>query len=301
MAHYSLRYWLVKHMVQAIACLSTHYGMAQLPDRAPSRSEALMGMDTANTYNMDSVCDSQRPRNLKKAFHDLSGTVVGRDSAGRMTELLQYIGGIAHGSWYAFDTTGRVSSIYIFDTASTTGYYVHYFPSGAKYSQGPIYRPGVAFSRIFVATPRGTHRTFYENGTVQQLEWFEGNSRTTRDWYPDGQIASASVDSAGIVYQKQWCPNGHLVGDMSYRRFAEGVDLEMKGRLILAHSRSGETFKLKATHKRFVLKSDWDGERIVLRDRKELNRLLNERNLQEVDWDPPCEPRVLISRVVKVP
>ncbi len=291
----------MKHILHTVACLAALESTAQFPDSAPYRSEVLLGMDTTNAYNLDSVCESQRPRNLKTAFHDLTGTVVGRDSAGRVTELFQYIEGIAHGSWYAFDTTGRVSSICTFDTGSTTGVYVHYFASGAKYSQGPIYRPGAAFSRIFVSTAPGTHRTFYENGTVQQLVWLEGNSRTTREWYPDGQIASAWVDSAGILYQKQWCQNGNLVGDISYKRTAEGSDPEMKGRLVLAHTRSGETFTLKATYKRFVLQSEWDGERIVLYEQKELKRVLNERNLEEVAWDPPCEPRVSKFRSVEDP
>lgn len=291
----------VKHILQAIACLSTHYGMAQLPDRAPSRSEALLGIDTTNAYNLDSVCDEPRHWALKRAYRDLSGTAIGRNSSGRMTELQQYISGIAHGRWYSFDTTGQVTSICLYDTASTTSPYVLYFPSGAKQREGLMYRPDAVFARIFAATAPGIHRTFSENGIVQELEYFEGNTRTQRHWYPTGQIASAWVDSAGIFYQKQWCPNGDLVGDMSYRRMGEGTDPEMKGRLVLAHTRSGETFTLKATYKRFVLKSDRGGERIVLYEQKELNRVLSERNLEEVAWDPPCEPRVSKFRAVEDP
>jgi hypothetical protein len=75
----------------------------------------------------------------------------------------------------------------------------------------------------------------------------------------------------------------------------------MRGRLVLAHTRSGETFTLKATYKRFVLQSEWDGERIVLYEQQELNRVLNERNLEAVAWDPPCEPRVPRFRAIQDP
>lgn len=290
----------VKHLLLAGASLAVHGNMAQLSDRAPTYTEALLGIDTASAYDLDIVCEEPRHWALKRAFRDLSGTAIDRDSSGQLIEVQRFIGGIAHGTWYSFDSTGHVIGICVYDTASTTGPCVQYFPSGAKHREGLMYRPGVAFSRIFIARAEGIHRTYYEGGDLEELEYVDGNTHTVRRWYLNGQIASVWVDSAGVKFQTKWCPNGRLVGSMTFRR-VEGPDQEMRGTLVLAHARSGETFRLKARSGRYVLKSDWDGERIVLHSRRELNQLLNERNLEDVEWNAPCEPRLLPDRTVEDP
>jgi antitoxin component YwqK of YwqJK toxin-antitoxin module len=261
-----------------LACLCAYPCNAQLPDRAPARNDVFQGLDTLHASELDSICEEPRHWALKRAFQGFSGTAIHRDSAEHILEVRHYLNGIPNGTWCGLDD-GHVINLYTFDTSEVVGSYVDYYPSGAKYREGPMDRPGLAFARIFAGIADGVHRAYYESGSIRQEITYERSGVISeRNWYPNGQRESEWVERAGFRYYQQWCSNGKRVGHFRQERTENG---KMHGTLVVMHINSREPFILHAKKNKFKLVSSWDGEVIRCRSSLELGQVLKERSLME--------------------
>jgi antitoxin component YwqK of YwqJK toxin-antitoxin module len=253
---------------------------AQQVDRPPLLADAQASIAGLALFNADSVLSHDDQRYLKKEYQELTGAVIRKEPNGEIREIRCYTKGRATSRWYTMDSAQHVVSMILFEDVPGKGYYRTWNSTGSLRSRGPIDWNQDAFTRIFRGMTEGIHETFYPDGTMRQvMDYRDGNPAKELDYYPTGQISQYRRDSLRILICRQWCPNGQLVGELFVDRRSE--HFVAKGSLVLVNRNSGEPFDLKSRRNRWILKSRWDGERLVAHSYEEVGRMITDRHLDD--------------------